>query len=403
VELRQFDAGGNLTRDVSYNYDALGRRVKITDGTAVTYQVFDGQQLIGTQTKQGPIIEQTQYLVGTRLDDVFEVTVDYQPEYLLTDVVGSVRLITDGWGIIRDVIDYGQFGNLESSTRTNDTGLGYASRPTDPGTGLVDLRARLYDAALGRFESRDPVSTLNSGLTLYQYAYNKPLVFRDPTGRTPGAGAQSTSSQSSVPYYLSPNEPSSNVPSYLSSNGSTSNPYYSDFSPTGGYQGSNNGTNPELQIYGGASASGTLLVYLSAGINAGATSEGTVFVQVQGAIGLGFGAYFSVGGQVGSTYTTAPLEPGLSGSGFFQGEASAGWGETLGVTGQLSSNSISTSGPAPHVGFGAGAALSGGIGGSGTLALPVGQWWNSFSSYGGQYLQNLQNNMYEWVNQQNIP
>jgi RHS repeat-associated protein len=54
---------------------------------------------------------------------------------------------------------------------------------------LIYLRARIYDAALGRFTTRDPV-TPAPGSTLianpYAYAGNDPLNFTDPTGQQLG-------------------------------------------------------------------------------------------------------------------------------------------------------------------------------------------------------------------------
>lgn len=51
---------------------------------------------------------------------------------------------------------------------------------------LIDLRARLYDAELGRFTSRDPVSPqLAGGGSPYVYADNDPLDKMDPLGALP--------------------------------------------------------------------------------------------------------------------------------------------------------------------------------------------------------------------------
>jgi len=44
------------------------------------------------------------------------------------------------------------------------------------------LDARMYDAALGRFSTQDPLADLVSGLNPYNDAFNNPIKFNDPTG-----------------------------------------------------------------------------------------------------------------------------------------------------------------------------------------------------------------------------
>ncbi len=58
---------------------------------------------------------------------------------------------------------------------------GYAGREPDPSSGLVYMRARYYDAALGRFISRDPIG-LSGGLNVYAYVGNNPVNYVDPDG-----------------------------------------------------------------------------------------------------------------------------------------------------------------------------------------------------------------------------
>ena len=48
-------------------------------------------------------------------------------------------------------------------------------------TGLVNFRARWYDAVTGRWLSKDPIG-LNGGLNLYAFCGNDPIDYRDPLG-----------------------------------------------------------------------------------------------------------------------------------------------------------------------------------------------------------------------------
>jgi RHS repeat-associated protein len=183
IGIRQYDSSGGLVRQVDYVYDALGRRIKIADGDTATYHVFAFDNVIATVQRDGVHPEQTtHYLVGPGMDDVFGATVNGAVRYLHRDALGSVRLVSDASGSVVAMQAYSLFGRTVAVTGTNDTGLGFTARPADPVTGMIDLRARSYDPALGRFDARDPNSTLAEGGSLYAYAGNHPLRAVDPTG-----------------------------------------------------------------------------------------------------------------------------------------------------------------------------------------------------------------------------
>jgi RHS repeat-associated protein len=57
----------------------------------------------------------------------------------------------------------------------------FASRPHDPDTGLINMRARWYSPDIGRFLSPDPAGLVD-GTNLYAYASNDPVDFFDPSG-----------------------------------------------------------------------------------------------------------------------------------------------------------------------------------------------------------------------------
>jgi hypothetical protein len=47
------------------------------------------------------------------------------------------------------------------------------------------MERRLYDSETGRFMSVDPLYEAFNQHNPYQYAFNSPLIFRDPTGLAP--------------------------------------------------------------------------------------------------------------------------------------------------------------------------------------------------------------------------
>jgi RHS repeat-associated protein len=77
---------------------------------------------------------------------------------------------------------YDAFGNLAFGTPTS--AFGYSSQYTDPNTGLVNDRARFYQAQTGGFTTRDPAFSATD--TAYAYAGDDPVNNSDPSGRDSG-------------------------------------------------------------------------------------------------------------------------------------------------------------------------------------------------------------------------
>jgi RHS repeat-associated protein len=105
--------------------------------------------------------------------------------YYHTDGLGSTRVLTNATGQVVDTYTYDAYGRLLSSTGTSSNSYQFAGEQRDRQTGLDYLRARYYDADLGRFISKDsfagfmddPMSQHN-----YLYANANPVNFIDPTG-----------------------------------------------------------------------------------------------------------------------------------------------------------------------------------------------------------------------------
>lgn len=102
------------------------------------------------------------------------------------DGLGSVRALTNASGNVVQTYGTDEFGvphgSLTQGTRTQP--FGYTGEQRDP-TGLVNLRARLYDPQLGRFLQADPLrGTARNPCSLNRYAYvrNDPVTNVDPAG-----------------------------------------------------------------------------------------------------------------------------------------------------------------------------------------------------------------------------
>ena len=174
------------TKTVRYTYDGLGNRIgREADGETSVYLndpsgglpqpfvVFD---------KSGRT--STQYLladskVGSR-DETGRTL------YYLGDRMGSTRFVMNEQGQLVRECEYTAFGKLLNAGREAPVGsCGFAGENWDEDTGLLYLRRRYYDPAIGRFISADPfrgdLSNPRS-LNRYVYASNDPINRRDPSG-----------------------------------------------------------------------------------------------------------------------------------------------------------------------------------------------------------------------------
>ena len=82
--------------------------------------------------------------------------------YALTDALGSVRQETDEDGNITVSREWSPFGVAKNR---GQAGPGFTGEWEDDAVGLLYLRARWYDGAVGRFTQRDPVDVF----TFYRY------------------------------------------------------------------------------------------------------------------------------------------------------------------------------------------------------------------------------------------
>jgi RHS repeat-associated protein len=99
--------------------------------------------------------------------------------YLHHDQAGSTRLLTGSTGTVTGKCTYSAYGTptCEGSTTTP---LGYDGQYTSSDTGLIYMRARVYDPNTGQFLTVDPLKGISG--EPYSYAGDNPLTYSDPTG-----------------------------------------------------------------------------------------------------------------------------------------------------------------------------------------------------------------------------
>lgn len=100
--------------------------------------------------------------------------------YLHHDQAGSTRLLTGSTGTVTGSTTFDAYGNKTGSTGTSTTPLDYDGQYTSTDTGLIYLRARVYDPATAQFLSSDPLKAITG--EPYAYAGDNPLNASDPTG-----------------------------------------------------------------------------------------------------------------------------------------------------------------------------------------------------------------------------
>ena len=199
----EYDLNGNLTKDsrkgleykynrlnlleevwkdgemkAQYNYLADGTKLGVRDGSgkigydyvgSVVYKVVDGQR------------EFDRAIVG----DVHFTSDGIR--YALTDQLGSIRALIDEKGNIVQQNDYYPFGAkiaCDGYANADDNRFLFSGKESQELLDLnaYDFGARMYDAALGRWNMVDPLGEKYVNLSPYNYCVNNPLVYVDPNG-----------------------------------------------------------------------------------------------------------------------------------------------------------------------------------------------------------------------------
>lgn len=195
-----YDQAGNLTAvqrrefgktpaiNETYAYDGAGLRASQAIAGAKSYLTWDESGGLPLLLNDG----QTNYIYGPGGLPAEQISSEVVT-YYHHDQLGSTRMLTTGSGSATGMFTYGAFGALISSSGTQATPLGYAGQYTNSQSGLIYLRARVYDPATGQFLTRDPQNTITR--QPYAYAFDNPLNMSDPNGRdasTEIAGAADT-------------------------------------------------------------------------------------------------------------------------------------------------------------------------------------------------------------------
>ncbi len=107
--------------------------------------------------------------------------------YYLKDHLGSVRATVNGHGNVVHYDDYYPFGlQMPERTEISDAPLErYTGHELDSETGQYYAGGRYYGPLGGRWLSLDPLADQYASLSPYNYVFNNPMLWTDPTGKDP--------------------------------------------------------------------------------------------------------------------------------------------------------------------------------------------------------------------------
>ncbi|EMI28555.1 Rhs family protein [Rhodopirellula europaea SH398] len=185
------DTDNDSVADVTYQWDALGRRVGRDDGTTVTVFVQSGQQTIADYTSGTAASSPTyDYVYASYIDEPVMRAGTGGNRYYHRNQQYSIIALTDGGGTITERYAYDAYGtptitDAVGTTRTtsaDNNRYTYTGREYDEALGLYHYRARMYDSVAGRFCSKDPIGFEGSQWNAYEYTSGSPLARADYSG-----------------------------------------------------------------------------------------------------------------------------------------------------------------------------------------------------------------------------
>jgi RHS repeat-associated protein len=131
----------------------------------------------------------TRYTYGTSIvSQTRNVASTPATSYYGYDGHGNITFLTDAGGAITDSYDYDAWGMLVASTGATPNTRLYTGEEFDPDLGLLNLRARTYQAAIGRFLTTDRAPgrpSAPASFNRYLFANGDPVDLHDPSGLAP--------------------------------------------------------------------------------------------------------------------------------------------------------------------------------------------------------------------------
>jgi RHS repeat-associated protein len=189
ITAEHINSQGLVDQHDEFKYDVLGNRIQksvaFPSATTTKYAYDENGNAWADLDNSGSLT--TRRLYNDAVDSLLaKIDSSGNTTWYLTDVLGSVRDLTNGSGAPVGHREYDTFGKLTSDTfPPNSERYGWTGRERDVELDLQYNRARYYDANTGRWISQDPLGFDAGDNNLYRYVNNGPTSTADPSGLQP--------------------------------------------------------------------------------------------------------------------------------------------------------------------------------------------------------------------------
>ena len=167
----------------TYDWLADGTKLGVKDVGGENGFVYAGS-LIYRRSADGLKLETAHFGDGViRVNENGTQAVDY----FLTDHLGSVRVILNAAGTVKERNDYYPFGarhvRSDYALSTNRWKYNGKELQKTGDLGFLDYGARMYDMSVGRWFGMDPLTEEYAALSGYVFSGNNPLILVDDDGQ----------------------------------------------------------------------------------------------------------------------------------------------------------------------------------------------------------------------------
>ena len=179
----------NLPKEIKKSGTVVSKYAYLSDGSKVSscdaggngYMYFGTARF--TLDNNVPTFESIPFSGGR----IVKTTNGYEPQYYLTDHLGSTRMIVNKDGkTVEATFDYTPFGVqiVNSQMPTNSTEYRFSGKELQNISDyeIYDFGARQYFPKYAIWSSADPLSETYYPITPYAYCANNPVLFVDPNG-----------------------------------------------------------------------------------------------------------------------------------------------------------------------------------------------------------------------------
>ena len=156
----------------AYAYNAQGIRTCKATATSQTHFLLDGGNVVGEHIGSKTVT----YLRGANLISRSDGS---KKTYYLFNAHGDVTELVSDSSTVTHKYDYDAFGVEKKPDPLDGNPFRYCGEYYDVETGTYYLRARYYNAEIGRFITEDPI---RNGANWYAYCSSNPIIYVDPSG-----------------------------------------------------------------------------------------------------------------------------------------------------------------------------------------------------------------------------